>query len=274
MLVSPDHYDISYAINPHMTDVSGELKRPVLELAKAQWDALRRAYESIGYPATILPGLPGLPDMVFCANVALPVPAREPGRPLRVILSRMRHGERDAEVEAARQWFAARGDEVLEIGKGACLEAHGDLVWFPGRRLLVGGHGFRTDRAALDEVAALGDVPVFALRLLDETFYHLDTCLSPLDEDSALWVPEAFDARGRALLERLFPRLLDVDPGEARDHLAVNAHCPDGRNVIIDAGATRTISALGGAGFRVHPVDTSEFLKAGGSVFCMKLMLP
>jgi N-dimethylarginine dimethylaminohydrolase len=27
-------------------------------------------------------------------------------------------------------------------------------------------------------------------------------------------------------------------------------------------------------GFRVHGVDTSEFRKAGGSVFCLKLMLP
>ena len=41
--------------------------------------------------------------------------------------------------------------------------------------------------------------------------------------------------------------------------------------MFLDAAAQRTASALAGAGFHVVPLDTSEFLKSGGSVFCMKL---
>jgi N-dimethylarginine dimethylaminohydrolase len=105
-------------------------------------------------------------------------------------------------------------------------------------------------------------------------FYHLDTCLAPLDEERALVVTEAFEDRGLELLARTFPKLLAVPPAEASERLACNAHCPDGRNVIIDAGAQETIRLLRGEGFRVLPVDTSEFLKSGGSVFCLKMMLP
>ena len=36
----------------------------------------------------------------------------------------------------------------------------------------------------------------------------------------------------------------------------------------------RTIAAVREAGFEVIALDTSEFLKSGGSVFCMKLMIP
>ena len=59
---------------------------------------------------------------------------------------------------------------------------------------------------------------------------------------------------------------------EARELYACNAHSPDGQNVIIQRGCTDTGAALGEAGFNVIEIDTDEFLKAGGSVFCMKLM--
>ncbi len=76
------------------------------------------------------------------------------------------------------------------------------------------------------------------------------------------------------MLERLIPRLLEVPQDEAEGRLAANAVCVDGRNVVIDAGCPKTIALLEGEGFHVEPLDTSEFLKAGGSVFCMTLMLP
>ena len=139
---------------------------------------------------------------------------------------------------------------------------------------MLGGHGFRTDLRALGEIARLGDVPVAALRLIDPAFYHLDACFMLLDEGRAGWVPGAFDEEGRGILERLVPRLLEVPQDEAKGRLAANAVCVDGHNVVIDAGCPKTIALLEGEGFRVEPVDTSEFLKAGGSAFCMTLMLP
>ena len=55
--------------------------------------------------------------------------------------------------------------------------------------------------------------------------------------------------------------------------LACNAAAFPGGAVVIDRRAERTIRALGRRGFRVTEVDTGEFLKSGGSVFCMKQLL-
>lgn len=272
LMVSPEHFEVAYAINPHMKDRSGDLKTVDPEKARAQWDALRRVYESIGYAVNVLPGGEGLPDMVFAANQAFPFSTDDGGAG--VLLSRMRHEQRTAEVAAFEAWFLARGTFVAPRPATAPFcEGCGDLLWFPGRRLILGGHGFRTETAALAEVAAVTGAPVLALRLVDERFYHLDTCVAPLDDRRALWVPSAFDADGTALLRRVFEHLIEVPEDEAVEALGCNAHCPDARNVIVEAAASRTRDALESAGLRVFPVDTSEFLKAGGSVFCMKQML-
>jgi cyclic dehypoxanthinyl futalosine synthase len=65
-----------------------------------------------------------------------------------------------------------------------------------------------------------------------------------------------------------------VDREEALTGLACNANAPDGKHVLIEARCARTMRAIRGAGFEVIPIDTSEFLKSGGSVFCMTMMLP
>jgi len=61
---------------------------------------------------------------------------------------------------------------------------------------------------------------------------------------------------------------------EAAGLLACNGHCPDGEHFLVQRGARVTNQRVQEAGFSVIELDTSEFLKSGGSVFCMKLMLP
>lgn len=267
-MVEPSFFEISYAINAHMSRADGSLKTVDRERAARQWAALGGIYESLGYKPRILPGAPGLPDMVFAANQVL----AEPGG--RLIPSRMRHREREGEV--ARVVDALRGEfEILDPPPpGAPLEGHGDILWHPVRRLLLAGSGARTAPAALEYVAAALGAPLLGFRLADPRWYHLDTCLAPLDERRALIVRDAFDGEGLDLLRSVFPVLLEAPLEEAATALACNAHCPDGLHAILEASATATGKLLGAAGFRVVPAETGEFLKAGGSVFCMKLMLP
>ena len=117
------------------------------------------------------------------------------------------------------------------------------------------------------------DVTGILLELADETLYHLDTCLSVLDRTTALWVPSAFTSESAEMVERLIPTLIEVPTDEATSLLACNAHCPDATHVLIQSGCDITNSCLRNAGFEVVEVDTSEFLKSGGSVFCMKQMM-
>ena len=142
------------------------------------------------------------------------------------------------------------------------------------RQLLYIGYGFRTDLKALERAAKLLHCPVVALKLIDPSFYHLDTALSVLDQQTAIYAPEAFDKDSQQLLQRLFPRLIRAPLNEAKLGFVTNGHCPDGKHFIVHEGSTTTNQAVKAAGFQVIERNTSEFMKAGGSVFCMKMMLP
>jgi N-dimethylarginine dimethylaminohydrolase len=187
----------------------------------------------------------------------------------------MRHESRRREVPAFREWFSARGWRIVgPFPPEPWFEGAGDALWHPGRRLVWCGWGFRSGPEVLSRLADAYACPVFSLELREETFYHLDTCLTPLDERTALFVRSAFTDEGRALLARGFERLVEADPEEAAHAFACNAaSVPTSRSVVIDGRASRTARTLREMGYRVLEVDTGEYLKSGGSVFCLKQWL-
>jgi N-dimethylarginine dimethylaminohydrolase len=271
VLTTPTHFDVQYVINPHMAGHVGSVNHPV---AVQQWKALRAAYTALDVPVHVVDGQPGLPDMVFCANQTLPFYA--PTTDTRgIIPSRMHAEERQQEVSHYADFFADNGYAIrpLPDDLDTDFEGMGDAIWHPGRYLLWGGYGFRSGREAYRAVSDLLGVDVIALALTDPDFYHLDTCFSVLDEHSVLIYPDAFDDAGRALIDRLFTTVVEAPEDECRHQFACNAHCPDGHHVLIQEGCTETNARLSAAGFAPVPLDTSEFIKAGGSVFCMKQMV-
>ncbi len=72
LMVNPEHFDVVYAINAHMTTADGKLNKVDRQLAQAQWREIKATYEKLGCTVEVLPGLPNLPDMVFCANQSFP----------------------------------------------------------------------------------------------------------------------------------------------------------------------------------------------------------
>ncbi len=267
LLCAPDAFEVRDVKNPFM---EGNVGRVDPARARAQWDALRAALERIGLEVAVLLAEPGLEDMVFAANQTLPG-ADAAGRPV-VLMSRMRHPSRAREVPFYRRFFEARGFRAVELeGAGLFFEGMGDALWHPGKRLLWGGHGARSTAAAYDEVSAKLDAPVVLLRLPHPRFYHLDTALCLLDARSALVHPAAFDDEGRALLRRFLPRIVEAPAEDAERRMAANAWCPDGRHVLIERGSAETCRRLRAAGFEPVELDTSEFMKSGGSVFCLKM---
>ena len=277
LMTTPTFFDVEYVINPHM---EGHIGGVDTDRARAQWEALRDAYRDLGVDVVVLEGAEGLPDMVFCANQTLPY--RTPGGDQGVVLSRMNAPERHKEVAHYARFFEDEAYEILHLdaditgdlgsSPGQSFEGMGDALWHPGRYLLWGGYGYRTDRAIFDGLSERLGFPVLPLHLTDPDFYHLDTCLCPLDEATALIYPGAFQQEGIELIHAHFDRVLEAPEGEARELFACNAHSPDGKHVIIQRGCTETNHQLSEAGYEVIEVDTDEFLKSGGSVFCMKLM--
>jgi N-dimethylarginine dimethylaminohydrolase len=273
LLCDPAYYRIEESLNPHMVE-DGRLRKVDLRAAYAQWEALGETYARLGVPVHVLPAARGLADMVFAANQTLPF-LDAAGRRA-VVPSRMRAASRRGEVPHYVRWFVERGYAVraLDLPEGETLEGGGDCLHVPGRRALLAGIGPRTTEGALRALAPLVEMPVVALRLVDERFYHLDTCLMPLGTRCALVVREALAADALALVERLFEDPIAVPPAEADSPgFACNAHSPDGRRVIIQRGNPKTVAALAARGFEPIEVDVSEFVKAGGAVYCLKMMV-
>jgi N-dimethylarginine dimethylaminohydrolase len=278
LLCEPSHYAIEEALNPHMMR-GGALHKADRRAAWAQWEALGSTYARLGLRVHVLAGVRGLPDMVFAANQTLPFVDAEGRRAF--VPARMKAPSRRGEVAHYARFLEGRGFRRVDLpfaGKpeGECtLEGTGDCLLLPGRRALLAGIGPRTSEEAVMALPKILDMPVIGLRLQNERFYHLDTCLAPLTERCALVAPDALEPEAVQLLERLFPEMITVPAAEADSPgFACNAHCPDGRHVLLQRGSAATVEALRARGLEPVELDTSEFVKAGGSVFCLKLALP
>lgn len=270
LMVEPTYFSVDYVINPHMADNVGTVNK--ME-AKNQWEIIKDTFRQIGLAVHELDGQEGLPDMVFCSNQSLPF-EDENGKP-HAIMSIMHTDERKEEVPFIEQWYRQRGHEIhyLDNDKIEDFEGCGDAIWHTGRRLLWGGHGYRSSVKAYERISEITGVPVLVLELVNEAFYHLDTCLCVLDEKTALIYPDAFTGEGLELIDAVFSTVIRASKYEAEKLFACNATCPDGKNVIIQKGCTDVNKKLRDAGFAVQEVDTSEYLKSGGSVYCMKQLI-
>jgi len=130
----------------------------------------------------------------------------------------------------------------------------------------------RAEYAAGQAVAASFGAKPVPLRLISPWFYHLDTALCILDDDTCLWVPNAFDTFGQQTIRSRFKTRFEVPMEEAR-MLAANAHAV-GEHVLIERECVQTQDWIDANGFESVPLDTSEFRKSGGSVYCMKHAIP
>lgn len=268
LMVKPTYFDVEYVINPHMQGQIGDVDKIQ---AQNEWGHLVEGFSELALDVEILEGKKGLPDMVFCANQSLPFVDQNGHK--KVVMGVMKTPQRKPEVDAIEEWFQTKDYEILHLDeKGKNFEGMGDAIWHFKRELLWGGYGFRSSLSAFEQVSNLLDVPVIALQLVDESFYHLDTCLCMLNESTVLIYPNAFTQEGIEMIQALFDTVITATKYEAEKLLAVNAVCPDGKNVLIQQGCTDVNKKLRDAGFSVHEFSTYEFLKSGGSVFCMKLL--
>ncbi|WP_408637795.1 dimethylargininase [Nocardia bovistercoris] len=257
VMCRPDHFEVAYSINPWM-DPGAPVDRA---LALAQWDTLRRCFESHGHSVEVVPGVPGLPDMVFAANSGVVIGAR-------AMSARFTHPERAAEGPAYHAWFAERGFAHL-VAAGEINEGEGDFLRV-GDRILA-ATGFRSSPAAHREVESFFGRPVVTLGLVDPRFYHLDTALMALDEHTVAYYPAAFDAESLDVLAALYP---DAILAREADALVLGLNgVSDGHNVFLAARAHGLADALRERGYNPVGIDLSELLKAGGGVKCCTLEL-
>lgn len=256
LMCPPTHFDVVYSINPWMNPAADVDH----ERVTTQWAALRAAYEAHGHQVELIePGL-ALPDMVFAANSALVLDGV-------AYLARFQHVERRGEEALYAEWFEANG---FTLRRAACVnEGEGDFA--VAGDVILAGTGFRTDRAAHDEVARIFDREVVSLTLVDPRFYHLDTALFVLDAERIAYFPGAFAPESRRELERRYPDALVADEIDAVA-FGLNAAC-DGDRVFLPAAAKGLAKRVADAGYDTVPIELTETIRAGGSVKCCTLEL-
>ena len=274
LMVSPTYFNIDTPINAHMVDKQGNKHLLNKEKAMNQWNKLKHVYEGLGFSVFVQQGMPNLPDMVFCANQSFPY--LSPTQATAAIMSNMFNNTRHKEVDHIKQFLMRQKYSTQQIetrSEKTYFEGMGDVAWLGNKKFLLGGYGFRTSPEIYDKLSQITQCPVAIFELKNPKFYHLDTCLSILNSTTALVCKEAFTPEGFELLESLIPNLLHVPLAEAdAPGFACNAHCPDEKSVIIQAGNKTSNKLIEKHGFAPIEVDTSEFIKSGGSVYCMKLM--
>jgi len=249
LMCPPDFFTVEYVINPWM---AGHKESLSLEKAKLQWQELRDTVEEYAEIVT-LQSDPNLPDMVFTANAGVVYGNK-------AIASHFMPMERRAEEPIFKQWFRDNGFELFELDEKIGFEGAGDCLLDRRGPWLWTGYGFRTEIEAHTEIQKFFDIELVSIRLTDERFYHIDTCFCPLTDGFLMYHPPAFDYDS-----------IIVDTFDA-GNFACNAINIDDR-VILHRASDPLKARLMLAGFKVHEVELTEFLKAGGSAKCLSLKL-
>src|SRR5215468_5714595 len=224
LMCRPEHFAVSYAINPWMDPQSWARDALAHAAAAREWDGLHRKLLALGTAIELVAPAAGLPDLVFTANAAVVLDRQ-------VLLARFRHPERqreEAHFEAAFRSLQAHGlvDAVRKLPEGLVLEGARDCVWDERRNLFWMGYGPRSDAAAAHAVADAFAREVVALELADERFYHMDTALAPLPGGEVMYLPSAFTAAGLAAIDSRVAPQQRIEIGiEDGCRLAANAVC-------------------------------------------------
>jgi N-dimethylarginine dimethylaminohydrolase len=269
LMCRPDSYDVVNVHNPFMAGQVGSVNKAT---ARRQWEDIKGAFEQAGKEVRLIEPLAGLEDMTFCANQTMV--GLTPRMERVCVLGQMRHSSRRREVPAFEAYFREQGYKIVKLKDAdTSFEGSGDAVWHPGKRLIWGGHGFRSQPEAYEQVADVFDAPVVLLKLVNERFYHLDTCFCPLTPEAVLIYPSAFDGESLELILKIFPIVLTANESEAVRGMACNAAIVDSKTAILQKGSSAVARHMEVMGLKVVEVDTSEFIKSGGSVYCLKMFL-
>lgn len=260
LMCAPDHYDVDYVINPWM---EGNIHKSSRDRAVEQWQKLYHVLKERALVDLVTPAK-GWPDMVFTANAGLVLGDN-------VVLSRFFHKERQGEEPYFKEWFEQNGFTVYELPKDLPFEGAGDALFDREGRWLWAGYGFRSELDSHPYIAGWLDTEVVSLRLIDERFYHLDTCFCPLTGGYLLYYPPAFDSYSNRVIEMRIPpekRIIVEEP----DAVCFACNAVNVNNTIVmNQVSDRLKQKLREVGFEVVETPLSEFLKAGGAAKCLTL---
>lgn len=256
LMCRPDYFEVSYRINPWMHP-----ENPTdTPKAVVQWTQLYETYQRLGFTVHLIDPVGGLPDMVYAANGGLVIDGI-------AYSAKFRHSERGPEAGHYAKWFSDFGLTTADAAE--VNEGEGDFLPVGGR--ILAAHGFRSDLSSHRELEDLFGKEVVSLKLVRPDFYHLDTALAVLDDNTISYLPSAFNEPSQETLAELYPDAIIAEEEDAA-WLGLNLFS-DGASVVMAAQATGLADSISERGYSVFPVDVSELLLGGGGVKCCTLEL-
>lgn len=258
LMCSAKYFDVKYDINAWMHQHEAVDKGK----ANEEWQNLYNIYtKTLGWNVKLIDPVEGLPDMVFTTDNAVIVGNK-------VMLAKFRYPERQPEPAHFESWLKRNGFSQIAHPKNV-YEGGGDTLKF-GNKFLI-GYGFRSALESHAEVAEYFNKDVVSLRLVDPYFYHLDTAVAVLNDQTVAYYPEALDTKSQKRLKAIVPNLIEATLAEAQG-FALNLFS-DGKNIITSNKAPTLLEKYRQAGFSVYPTSILEFRKSGGGVKCLTLEL-
>jgi N-dimethylarginine dimethylaminohydrolase len=272
LLTDPAHFGVTYTINPWMQPRAWA-QDPVGHLAAARrsFQSLASALTAAGARLEVMPGVAGLPDMVFPANAAVVLDRLG-------LLARFRHPERRGEEQHFQKYFHAlmkRGllDEVAQFPPDCFQEGAGDCIWDAARGRFWAGYGQRSTRQAVSEISGFFGRETTALELVSPRFYHLDVCFCPLSGGEIFYYPPAFSAASLAAIRDIVAPE-DLIEATDKDAACFNVNAINiGDRLVMANASPNLVARLGERGYRVSEVDLMPFIMSGGGAYCMTLRL-
>lgn len=252
----PDYFGIEYSINPWMNlDNAVDKSRSM-----SQWTSLKSLYQSRGVTVDLIPAVPGLPDLVFTTDHGTMIDDT-------FYLSNFRYAQRQSEQNITIPWYQSQSIKLQSLPSRCYMEG-GDVVFHHNHIYL--GYGFRTSHNTGEYLAHTTSYPITAIELVDEAFYHLDTCFFPLSDEVAFYYPAAFSATGIKSLKSRFDLLLPLTSHEA-EGFACNSVVLDDA-VVCQSNPTFEQKLLD---LHYSPItlDMREFNKSGGGIHCLSQIL-
>lgn len=253
-----DYFGIEYEINAWM-HTDDQVNR---EIAKTQWQAVFDIYtKQLGWTVQLATPVEHLPDMVFATDCCLMINGK-------ILLSNFRYPERQPETAKFEEWFKENGYTNMKQAEHR-FEGGGDNL-VCGNKILA-GYGFRSDPGAAEEMREFFGLEVVPLKIVDPYFYHLDTSVAVLSDDTVAFYPSALDEASQERLRAAVPNVIEATLEEAQG-FGLNA-VSDGHTIITSDESPSLLKKYEDAGFAVIGTPILEFRKSGGGVKCMTLEL-
>ena len=226
-------------------------RRPLdLDLAMRQWHDYVAALERHGWPTVVIDGDDSMPDCVFVEDTVVMFGDL-------AVITNPRQPARNPEVVAVQHLIDELGLETATITEGTL---DGGDVLKVGSQVYVGLSG-TTDAAAVGQLTRILEPRGYSVTAVPLTkALHLKSAVTALPDGTVIGYAPVVDDPA------VFPSFLPV-PEEPGAHVVIL----DDDLLLMSSAAPRTAELFAERGYRLEPVDVSEYEKLEGCVTCLSV---